>query len=202
MATPKIQIAPELVAEGRRLYETTLTTIADIAGLMGLKRRTLENRIVEWNWKRRRQPNGAFDIFHAVRGAAIATATAEAAAPNAAPIAPVTEQQRFAIAQRIMTVVERQMEAADCIVKAIKPNNLVEADHGARALASVSRTLLEIKALTVPDQVTPPNETDDDPVPRDIDEFRYELARRIRGFIEARRARDGRISDEPEGSLE
>lgn len=200
MASPKIQIAPELVAEGRRLYETTMTTIADIAGLMGLKRRTLENRIVEWNWKRRRQPNGALDIFHAVRGAAIATATAEA--PNAAAVAPVTEQQRFSIAQRIMTVVERQMDAAECIVKAIKPNNLVEADHGARALASVSRTLLEIKALTVPDQVTPPNETDDDPVPRDIDEFRYELARRIRGFIEARRAGDGRISDEPKGSLE
>jgi hypothetical protein len=29
---------------------------------------------------------------------------------------------------------------------------------------------------------------DDDPVPEDIDEFRYELARRIRGFIEARAA--------------
>jgi hypothetical protein len=29
---------------------------------------------------------------------------------------------------------------------------------------------------------------DDDPVPEDIDEFRYELARRIRGFIEARKA--------------
>ena len=48
MATPKIQIAPELVAEGKRLYETTMTTIADIAALMGISRRTLENRIVEW----------------------------------------------------------------------------------------------------------------------------------------------------------
>ena len=44
MATPKIQIAPERVAEGKRLYETTMTTIADIAALMGVSRRTLENR--------------------------------------------------------------------------------------------------------------------------------------------------------------
>jgi hypothetical protein len=35
MASPKIQVAPELVAEGQRLYETTMTTIGDIAALMG-----------------------------------------------------------------------------------------------------------------------------------------------------------------------
>jgi hypothetical protein len=76
MASPKIQVAPELVAEGQRLYETTMTTIGDIAALMGLSRRTLENRIVEWKWQRRRQPSGAIDIFHAVRGATVAVATA------------------------------------------------------------------------------------------------------------------------------
>jgi hypothetical protein len=47
MATPKIRVAPALVAEGKRLYETTMTTIADIAALMGISRRTLDNRIVE-----------------------------------------------------------------------------------------------------------------------------------------------------------
>ena len=34
MATPKIQIAPERIADGKRLYETTMTTIADIAALV------------------------------------------------------------------------------------------------------------------------------------------------------------------------
>jgi hypothetical protein len=202
MATPKIQIAPELIAKGKRLYETTMTTIADIAGFMGIKRRTLENRIVEWNWKRRRQPSGALEIFHAVRGAAIAVATAEPPVANGPKPEPVSEQQRLAIAQRIMSVVEREMDAAERIVNVIKPNDQIEAEHGARTLASVSRTLREIKALTEPDQVTPPDETDDDPVPRDIDEFRYELARRIRGFIEARRASAGRVSDESKASLE
>jgi hypothetical protein len=34
--------------------------------------------------------------------------------------------------------------------------------------------------------VTPDDETDDDPVPRDIDEFRETLARRIEAFLAAR----------------
>ena len=50
MATPRIEIAPELVAEGRRLYEQTLTPMHYIAAMMGISRRTLENRIREWNW--------------------------------------------------------------------------------------------------------------------------------------------------------
>jgi nitroreductase len=116
MATPKIQIAPELVAEGKRLYETTMTTIADIAALMGVSRRTLENRIVEWNWKRRRQPSGAIDIFHAVSGAAAAVATAETPPPDAAIAAPALAQQRAALAVRIQNVVEREMAVVERVV--------------------------------------------------------------------------------------
>src|SRR5665213_2700329 len=191
MASPKIQIAPELVAEGRRLYETTMTTIADIAGLMGLKRRTLENRIVEWNWKRRRQPNGALDIFHAVRGAAIATATAEAAAPNAAAIGPVTEQRRAAIADRIMGVVEREMTVVERVVSLLGPSDMAEAESTARTLTAITRALHEIKAINQPDEVTPPDETNDDPIPRDIDEIREELARRIHALIDAETGTEG-----------
>ena len=50
MATPRIEIAPERIADGRRLYETTLTPVADIAAMMGISRRTLERRIAGWGW--------------------------------------------------------------------------------------------------------------------------------------------------------
>jgi hypothetical protein len=202
MASPKIQVAPELVAEGQRLYETTMTTIGDIAALMGLSRRTLENRIVEWKWQRRRQPSGAIDIVHAVRGATVAAATAETPAPNGAIAAPVSPQQRAALAQRIQNVVEREMTVLERVVGVLGPSNEAAAERTAQTLAGISRTLREIAALNRPDEVTPPDEADDDPVPRDIDEFRFELARRIRGFIEARRNGAGSISDEPEGALE
>ena len=35
MATAKIQIAPARIAEGKRLYEMTLTPVPDIAAMMG-----------------------------------------------------------------------------------------------------------------------------------------------------------------------
>jgi len=202
MASPKIQVAPELVAEGQRLYETTMTTIGDIAALMGLSRRTLENRIVGWKWQRRRQPSGAIDIFHAVRGATVAVATAAAPAPNGAIAVPVSPQQRAALAQRIQNVVEREMTVLERVVGVLGPSNEAAAERTAQTLAGISRTLREIAALNRPDEVAPPDEADDDPVPRDLDEFRNELPRRIRGFVEARRNGAGRISDEPEGSLE
>jgi hypothetical protein len=87
-------------------------------------------------------------------------------------------------------------------VGVLGPSNEAEAERTVRTLAGISRTLREIAALNRPDEVAPPDEADDDPVPRDLDEFRNELARRIRGFVEARRNGAGRISDEPEGSLE
>jgi len=203
MATPKIQIAPQLVVEGKRLYETTLTTIADIAALMGISRRTLENRIVEWNWKRRRQPSGAIDIFHAVRGAvaAVATASAETPPPDRAVAASALAQQRAALALRIQNVVEREMTVVERVVGLLGPADEAEAERTMRTLAGISRTLREITALNQPDEVTPPDETDDDPIPRDIDEFRNELARRINALIDDREDEESGETVEALGAL-
>lgn len=43
--------------------------------MMGICRRTLENRIREWNWTRRRTAERPIDLRHAMRGAIIAAAT-------------------------------------------------------------------------------------------------------------------------------
>ncbi len=58
----------------------------------------------------------------------------------------------------------------------------------------------ELNALLV--QQDAPLQPEDDPVPKDMDEFRTELARRIRGFIEARKNKQGAQPDQaggPEG---
>ena len=114
---------------------------------------------------------------------------------------PVSPQQRMALVLRIQRVVEHEMDAVERIVKNIRPSDQIEAEHGARTLASVSRTLREIQALNKPEDEAPPDAADDDPIPRDITEFRRELARRIRGFIEARRLGAGRLPDERESEL-
>jgi hypothetical protein len=201
MAPPKKPIAPELIAEGRRLYERTLTPTHDIASMMGISRSTFNNRLNDWGWTRRGVNSPAVDIARAVRGAgrrrrgyAGGRCTDRCGAPA----------QRLALAARIQGVVESQMDAIDRVLQALGPSEQGEAERTARTLASLARTLREIAALTQPDEGAPPDDTDDDPIPRDIDEFRNELARRIHGLIEARQAGAGdagdRVAAEPEAA--
>jgi hypothetical protein len=197
----KIQIAPELAAEGKRLYEQTLTPLRDIAAMMGICRGTLATRIREWKWTRRRMAAAPFELHHAIRGAAMAAITQEPPS-NGASLVPVTPQQRAAIASRIQSAVEREIAAVERVLDVVGPADQGEAERSARTLASISRTLREVAALNQPDEVTPPDDADNDPVPRDIDEFRRELTRRIRNFIEARRNGAGRLRDQRESALD
>jgi hypothetical protein len=58
-----------------------------------------------------------------------------------------------------------------------------------RTLAAVARTLREIAAITKPQEMlqemAPLDDAADDPMPRDIDEFRRELTRRVEKIIDA-----------------
>jgi hypothetical protein len=79
MSGRRKEIAPELMAQGRQLYENTLTPTRDIAAKMGLSRTTLDARIAEWKWQRRQYTSGEL----------ITDAPATAAAvPVSAPILP------------------------------------------------------------------------------------------------------------------
>jgi hypothetical protein len=104
-------------------------------------------------------------------------------------------EARLALAARLQSAAELELDAVMGLLAVMSPGNNAEADRTARTLASVARTLREIAALNQPDEVTPPDESDDDPVPDDIDEFREALARRIEAFVAARRAADdGEVS--------
>lgn len=193
MAPPRKQIAPDIVAEAKRLYEQTITPTYDIAAMMGISRSTFNNRVSDWGWTRRGVNNPAVDIARVVRGSAVTTLTANAAIDAAADITRLEAappMQRAALAARIQGIVEREMDAVERVLGRLGPADQAEAERSARTLASVARTLREIAALIKPDQVTPPDDADDDPVPRDIDELRHELARRIHTIIDAQRAED------------
>jgi hypothetical protein len=194
MVAHKKVIAPAQIAEAKRLYEQTLTPMLDIAAMLGIARSTLNNRVREWKWVRRSGAGGAVDIARVVRGNAVAVLTANAdLAPAAVPadfvrLAPVSAERRAALAARIQAVAEREMDVIERVVQVLGPADEAGAERVTRTLARVSRTLREVAALNQPDEVTPPDDADADPLPRDIDEFRNELARRIRGIIAARKA--------------
>jgi hypothetical protein len=68
-----------------------------------------------------------------------------------------------------------------------------ERERDARVLAVLAKTLRELAALDQANSdaaaraaLSQSDDADDDPVPRDIDEFRRELARRIHAFVDSR----------------
>ncbi|MBI1203986.1 MAG: hypothetical protein GC182_15905 [Rhodopseudomonas sp.] len=198
MSARRIEIAPELIAEGRRLYERTQTPLRDVAAVMGISRRTLENRIREFNWRRRRVASRPIELLHVARGAAIAAMTGDDT--PATDDRPVSSQRRAAIAERIQAVVEREMEAVERVLAVIGPADQAEAEGSARALASIARTLREVAALNLPnEEVKDADDADAGAeIPRDMDEFRRELARRLHAIIDAQSAEAGggdRVAD-------
>ena len=167
-------VAPELIAEGKHLYEQTLTPTDLIGKKMGLSRSAFYLRIKEWNWTQRRYSGGI-----AADGEA---PSMPAAAPDTG-IAAVAEASPLPFAERMQRVLDAEMAVIERTLKVLGPASNAEAERTTRILATISRTVQEIQATADGQRV---DETDNDAVPGDIDEFREELARRIRGFIDAR----------------
>jgi hypothetical protein len=92
------------------------------------------------------------------------------------------------IVPRLQSAVARVLAAIEATTArlAAGPRHPRDIEQSARALSALTRTLRELNALLA--QQPAPDDAGDDPVPKDMNEFRFELARRIRGFIEARQA--------------
>lgn len=95
---------------------------------------------------------------------------------------------RAALVERLWRTADRQVQQIEERLKAagLEPT---EREGNARTLATLVKTLRDLSAF---DQAHKPrgkqaaNNDDDDPVPRDIDEFRRELARRIDALVASR----------------
>lgn len=185
MTPPKLQFAPEMMAEARRLYEDTMTPAHEIAAMMGISTATLRNRLKEWSWRRRRHPTRALDLVQAVRGATVAAVTTPGV-PDGTSV-PMTQERREMLAARILDIVERQMDATERVLKTVDPKDQGEGERSTRVLTSIGLMLRETAALLRPDETVASDVADDDTVPADLDQFREALARRIEAFIDARR---------------
>ena len=90
---------------------------------------------------------------------------------------------------RLHRAVLEELSAVEAMRARLKrePQNPVDAERTARTLSSLTETLQKLQRL----QCTLPETElkDDDDMPVDIDEFRRELARRIRVFVESRTKR-------------
>jgi hypothetical protein len=189
--TAKKELSPDQIAKARHLYEQTLVPVSDIAASLKVSDAWLYKRIKDLNWRKRQSQIGD---FHYARFLAEAEALAPAPAPQAELLAPIdpeaVEQRSLAFTLRLQDAAERVLDAGVRIIGTIRPGDHAEGERCARVVAVVAHAFRDVAHLTKPVSAAEAHEPDDDddPVPRDLDEFRQELARRIRGFIEARRA--------------
>ena len=92
---------------------------------------------------------------------------------------------------RVSDAIERELSKIERIVGnplRMRPAQRIETESRARVLASLARTLKEVMHLR--SETGGADDTakaaDDDAVPRDLDEFRRELSRRLEGMVEGR----------------
>ncbi len=87
--------------------------------------------------------------------------------------------------ERVTRAIERELSLIEVIVGGhhLKTQQRSEAERRARTLASLARTLGEVTRLRAGQQKAKP--ADNDAVPRDLDEFRRTLSRRLEQLVAA-----------------
>jgi hypothetical protein len=96
--------------------------------------------------------------------------------------APAAPEERLALVERLQGMVERQIAATEAMLP--PPATPDEAERNSRALASLLRTLRELKRLEAPP--APSESADDDDIPYDVDELRRELSRKLEALVAGR----------------
>jgi cytochrome c556 len=182
---------PEVLAEAKRLYEQTLAPVDDICGALNIARPKFYRLAKEHEWRGRRAKTAPFHFARALTAGSLTALLPEPVDQPRAEILPrgdqMSPEHRAAMRARVFMVAEQQMEAVARIVRVIAPQDQIEAEHSARTLANLSRTMREVSALFEPTGKTPQEDAAEDDIPHDIDEFRRELARRIRIIVDAGR---------------
>lgn len=207
--TAKKVLAPEQLAQARHLYEQTVVPVVQIAAMFSVSDRWFYQRIRDENWRRRQSKQRSFHFARALSEAAAKLPPGGGELPPPPPLDPERlANTRLALAARLQDAVDAHLQAVKRVLAVVTPTDHGEAELCSRTLANVAEALSEVAFLTRPpeDEMTPHADADadddDDIVPRDVDEFRRELTRRIRGFIEARRNGAAELPFRPEGHLD
>ena len=174
---------PEALTQARRMYEAGEHRVT-IAVRLGLERSVLDAVVAQEKWRRERRSKAAPG-----RQARRERPAVHHKASREGPTQPTSvEPGRAELAATITRAVERELAAIDAVLSRLggEGERSSEAERTARTLASLARALKELKQLDAsgPEPRGSPPEHDD--MPRDIDEFRRELARRMDALVASR----------------
>jgi hypothetical protein len=188
MPAARKNVTPEQMADGRYRYEQTNEPVRDIAADLGMSVTTFHCRATEWGWKKRtdRVPRVSPPP---VDEEAPAPATGDLR--DAAPAPLELPDDGAPLAVRVQRAVERELLMIEKIIASLggTRRQASESERAARALASLARTLRELNALQA--QMPGEADADDESKPRDIEELRRELVRRMDALVAGRTRNTG-----------
>lgn len=194
MTYPRLALAPKTHEEAHRLYEQTLVPVIEIAKMLGMSPTTLRKYAKTHGWRRRSNTGAKPALVATARRKRIddaLAATAEGALPSCAATAPPSDPVRTALVARIQGAVEREIAAVEAILTTLSGEANAapdEAERAARTLASLARTLSEltrIECAASESRNAPADDAQED-IPRDLDELRSALSRKLESFIAGR----------------
>ena len=191
----RCKFSPELEARGRYLFEETNASMADIAFELGIHKGTVPIVAKRRNWKRYVPP--PHDVSPATRILVEADGLerrreAVQSGSDGEPALPAqpdgaSGKSESDLVARLRRAVLNELTVIKSLRNRLKsePQSRVAAERTARTLSTLTDTLQKLQRLQC---AVPANGPDYD-MPVDIDEFRRELARRIKIFVESRTER-------------
>ena len=198
-------LTPDAWAQIRYAYEHTDRPVEDICLEYGTTSTTLRDRMRRWRWTRRRPPiprEGPPPVAVALptpehdENPPHPTPTVFADAQTADPPPPGEGEEPqvdpAAIVPRLQSAVARVLPAIEATIArlAAGPYHPREMEQAGRALSSLTRTLRELNALLSEHHARAEAAGDRPRTPEEIDEFRMQLARKIREIVQARQQND------------
>jgi hypothetical protein len=189
----RLVFAPELIAEGKRRFETTPESLDSIAIDFSSNRSTLRNLAKREGWKRYVAPPRGLP-----RAADIAT-KAEALEVEALEAEALEGNGAWSIRERIdalRNAVDEEIAAVRALRAKLKtvPHGTEAAGRTSRTLAELTATLERLHRLEIGAPQHNGQDTYDD-MPADLDAFREDLARQIEAFMESRPDEDDAEED-------
>lgn len=181
----RLDYTEELLAECRHRYEQTRDSIVSIARDCGISDKAVTRMARKYGWTRcRRVPvDLPEDTKLRRRAETLAEQTTAAAGDEATVAVADTADDILREVQVLLADVRALREQMHG-----RPQTYTDITSASRALSNLSATVGALKRMQrAPGAaVAPSGVDDDDDMPRDIDEFRRELARRINEFVRSR----------------
>jgi hypothetical protein len=199
MAFPRVRdaaygLSAEALEYARQRYENTDDPMSHIAADVGKSRGTMYKiaKAEGWQLRMNRPPRGLSQALKLDIRANKAVENSASEASQAEDRSTDPDTPPNGVADRLEAALEKELRQVESLRRQSpsRGKRSAEAERIARTLATLTETLLKVRRLREPGNISGSN---DDDLPADADAFRLALAHRIEVFVRSRT--DGGVSE-------